>query len=143
MRRTASTRPSLIGLRKPGDLADPIGPHWVGLAMRDITALGGFTVVTLVTIAAIGFLLVSRRYGSAGIVAASVIGGTVLSNLLKTVFARPRPDLVAHAVEVSSLSFPSGHAMLSAITYLTLGALLAQSEQRPERRGYILGWPCC
>ena len=129
----------LIGLRKPGDLADPIGPHWLGLAMRDVTALGGFTVVSLVTVAAIGFLVVSRRLGSAGLLAASVIGGTVLSNLLKMVFARPRPDLVAHAVEVSSLSFPSGHAMLSAITYLTLGALLARSEERPARRAYILG----
>ncbi len=52
--------------------------------------------------------------------AVAVVGGVILSNLLKIGFDRQRPDVVAHLVDVHSLSFPSGHAMLSAVTYLTL-----------------------
>jgi hypothetical protein len=38
----------------------------------------------------------------------------------------------------ASLSFPSGHAMLSAITYLTLGALLARAQSRWRIKIFIL-----
>ena len=129
----------LTALRNPSDLADPIGPPWLEQVMRDVTALGGVTVVTLVTLATLGFLLVSRRYRIAALVLSSIIGGSLMSSGLKAFFARPRPDLVAHVVEVNSLSFPSGHATLSAVTYLTLGALLATTQTEASRRGYILG----
>ena len=36
------------------------------------------------------------------------------------------------------MSFPSGHAMLSAITYLTLGAMLSRIENQPTLRYYFL-----
>ena len=66
-----------------------------------------------------------------------MIGGAILTNLLKNVFARPRPDLVDHLVAVHSMSFPSGHAMGAAATFLTLGALLARTERKKVVRGYI------
>jgi undecaprenyl-diphosphatase len=56
-----------------------------------------------------------------------VLGGLAINNLLKLAFARPRPDFVTHAARVFTTSFPSGHATLSAITYLTIGALLARA----------------
>jgi undecaprenyl-diphosphatase len=62
----------------------------------------------------------------------SVVGGLLLSNLLKWSYARPRPDLVPAIVQVYSASFPSGHATMSAVTYLALGVLLA--EVHPARR---------
>ncbi|WP_163341824.1 phosphatase PAP2 family protein, partial [Escherichia coli] len=58
----------------------------------------------------------------------AVLGGLLLSNFLKIVFDRHRPDLVPNAPVELSASFPSGHAMLSAVTYLTLGALLTRVE---------------
>jgi undecaprenyl-diphosphatase len=64
----------------------------------------------------------------------------LLSNALKSIFDRPRPDLVPHAVEVSSASFPSGHAMLSAVAYLTLGALVAEVLPQQRFRVYLLLW---
>jgi undecaprenyl-diphosphatase len=36
------------------------------------------------------------------------------------------------------MSFPSNHAMGSAVTYLTLGALLARLEVKPRVKGYFL-----
>jgi undecaprenyl-diphosphatase len=127
----------LRGLRT-SDLADPVGPRWFEETVAEITALGGFGVLALVTLMAVGYLLMFRKWGSALTVLVATLGGTLISEGLKVGFARPRPDLVAHAVDVTSMSFPSGHAMLSAVTYLTLGALLARTQERRRARVYIL-----
>lgn len=128
----------LLALRQPGDLARPIGPHWLQLAMLDLTALGGGTVLALVTLLVIGSLLVQRKRGHALFIAIAVGSGGVLSAVLKTGYARPRPALVAHLVEVTSSSFPSGHAMNSAIVYLTLGVLLARAVPDRRFKAYVL-----
>lgn len=129
----------LLALRSPADTADPIGPRWVEVAMRDLTSLGGTAVLTAVTLATLGYLLLAGKRATAALVAVAVLGGSLLSALLKSGFERPRPDLVAHLVEVSSQSFPSGHAMLSAVTWLTLGTLLATVQPTRRLKAYVLG----
>jgi undecaprenyl-diphosphatase len=136
----AFDRAVMLALRETGEPEDPLGPAWVEFVARDVTALGGTAVLVLLTIAALGFLLLSRRWGAAIFLALSMLGGTLLSNALKSIFDRPRPDLVPHAVEVSSASFPSGHAMLSAVAYLTLGALVAEVLPQRRFRIYLLLW---
>ncbi len=128
----------LLALRT-SDHADPIGPPWFEGWVVDLSALGGFAVLALVTLFAIGYLLTLRRMADALMLLAATLGGTAISEGLKVGFSRPRPDLVAHIVETTSMSFPSGHAMLSAVTYLTLGALIARTQERRDLRGYVLG----
>ncbi|PWJ78432.1 undecaprenyl-diphosphatase [Pseudaminobacter salicylatoxidans] len=128
----------LLALRRPGDLATPIGPHWLQDAMRDLTSLGGVAVLTLITIVVIGYLLVVRQARTALFVFVAIAGGQVLGSLLKLGIDRPRPDIVPHLVQVQTLSFPSGHAMMSAVIYLTLGALLAQTLHDRATRIYVL-----
>ncbi len=128
----------LRALRNPGDLADPVGPAWLELAMRDITSLGSFTVVALLSLVAIGYLVIDGKRAAALFVLVAITGGVALSEGLKHLFARPRPDLVAHLVEVQTASFPSGHAMLSAVTFLTLGALLARIQSRRRLTAYVI-----
>ncbi len=130
-------RAVLLAMRS--DSGDPAGPPWLQGAARDITSLGSNTVLALVSLGVIGFLILSGAYGAALLVFASVSGGYALVTLLKDVFARARPDLVPHAVEVLSASFPSGHATLSAVTYLTLGALLVRVQAHSHLKAYILG----
>ncbi|MES1200423.1 MAG: phosphatase PAP2 family protein [Pseudomonadota bacterium] len=127
----------LLALRTH-DHHDPIGPAWFELAVTDVTALGGFAVLTLVTLIVIGFVIVRGKPAAALLIAASVLGGTLLSESLKVGFARPRPDLVAHVVEATSASFPSGHATLSAAVYLTLGVMLARTQEAWRVRIYVL-----
>lgn len=127
----------LLLLRDPLTL-QPLAPAWLTLAVQDITALGGTAVLTLLTLLGTGFLVIQRKYADAALVLAAITGGTLLSMLMKGFFGRERPDVALHLVDVSSLSFPSGHAMLSAVTYLTLGALLARSQERLRLRGYIM-----
>ncbi|MGD9966187.1 MAG: phosphatase PAP2 family protein [Hyphomonadaceae bacterium] len=129
---------SVLYALRTGDPSNPIGPHWLESWVVDLSALGGFAVLTLVTLLAIGYLLVLKRWGGALMLLAATLGGTAISEGLKVGFNRPRPDLVAHVVETTSMSFPSGHAMLSAVTYLTLGALIARTQSRRRLRGYIV-----
>ena len=135
----ALDRAIMLGLRVPGDLANPLGPGWLEEAARDITGLGGNAVLTLVTLASATYLAMTGKRRAALLLLVAVGGGTLLSTLLKSGFERPRPDLVPHQVRVYTASFPSGHAMISAVTYLTLGSLLARTESRRAVKGFLLG----
>ena len=115
----------LLALRSAADTADPIGPRWVEEMARDFTALGGVGVLALISLATVVYLLLMRKRHAAVLVLAAVGGGMLLSTLFKAGFDRPRPDLVAHLSQIYTASFPSGHSMMSAVTYLTLGALLS------------------
>ena len=116
----------LLALREPGQPTIPLGPVWLPQVMKDLTALGGAAVLTLLTLSVIGFLLLEGKGRIALLVVASVAGGLLLAGVLKSGFQRPRPEIVPHLTHESSTSFPSGHSMLSAVTYLTLGTLLAR-----------------
>ncbi|MEZ4732755.1 MAG: phosphatase PAP2 family protein [Caldilineaceae bacterium] len=128
----------LLALRNPANLADPLGPPWVEETMRDFTALGGGAILFLLTASVVIYLIILRRWRAALLIGLAVIGGAILSQLLKGAFSRPRPDLVPHGSYVYFASFPSGHSMLSAATYLTLGALLARLQKRRRLKVYVL-----
>ena len=117
----------ILALRKSTREPVPIGPPWLQEAARDITSLGSVIVLLIITFAVAGFLLLTRKPGVAWLMLVAVLGGLALNNLLKYVFARTRPDFVPHSARVFTSSFPSGHATLSAITYLTIAALLARA----------------
>jgi len=129
---------ALATLRDPNNLSQPIGPLWLGDVARDITALGSGSVIALITIAVLGLLLMERKGHLMWLVMASVFGGALMTALLKDAFARDRPSLVPHLARVTSASFPSGHSMISAVTYLTLGALLARTTKDPLIRFYFI-----
>jgi undecaprenyl-diphosphatase len=128
----------LLLLRTPGDHSRPIGPSWFKEAVRDITALGGTSILGIIVVGVAGFLAVSGLRHAAIMVLASVLSGVALSNSLKAGFSRPRPDLVPHDTVIYTASFPSGHATLSAVVYLTLGALLCRTQSSLAVKAYIL-----
>jgi len=111
-------------LRSAADPALPIGPAWMEGVLIDVTALGSPIVLGLIVLIITGYLLLEARYVTAVIVLLSSISGEILNETLKVFFERPRPSVVTHLRTVVTASFPSGHAMESAIIYLTLGALL-------------------
>lgn len=128
----------LLALREPGDPSNPIGPVWFEHAVADITALGGYVILTLLVLGVASYLLASGKRGTALLVVGAVGSGTLLSEGLKLGFSRPRPGLVAHLAEVQSASFPSGHAMISAIAYLTLGVLLARAHKQRRTKALVM-----
>ena len=130
----ALDRRILLALRTPGDPSQPLGSRSFQEAMRDITALGGFTVLTLVTVVAALAFAFHRKWRHAAVLVAAVLAAQFGSEQLKGLYGRPRPDLVPHGTYVYSASFPSGHSMLAATVYLTLAALIATLEPRRTTR---------
>ena len=135
---SAFDRSIILAFRDPGNLSAPIGPAWLQEAARDLTSLGSIVVLVIITATVAGYLFLARRQVAAWLMLFAVFGGIALSDLLKFAFARPRPDFVAPAARVFTTSFPSGHATLSAITYLTIAALLARSQSSSKIGRYFI-----
>ncbi len=128
----------VLGFRKADNPSLPIGPAWITSVLLDLTSLGGPTVITLVVLAVVGFLLLQTRYWTALFILVTAATGDLVNYAMKSVFARPRPSVVPHLREAFSSSFPSGHAMQSAIIYLTLGAMLMRVADRRSTKVYCL-----
>lgn len=114
-------------------------PGWVREVGRDITALGGVAVLTLVTSCVASYLFLEKKHHALILLIIATVGALLLSTLLKWLIDRPRPDLLEPLSYVVTTSFPSGHSMLSATVYLTLGTLLARLSKRWLLRCYIVG----
>jgi undecaprenyl-diphosphatase len=128
----------LKALRVAGEPNNPLGPKWFEIAAADVTALGSVAVLVIIVLVVSGFLLMQRRpLAVAGLITAG-LGGLAMSQTLKLVIGRERPPLEYRAVEAVNASFPSGHAMLSAVIYLTLGAILAKAMRRKRDKAYVL-----
>jgi undecaprenyl-diphosphatase len=124
-------RAVLMWFRTPQNVAVPIGPLWLQEAVRDVTSLGSFSILGIITVVAVLQFLLSGDRRLAVYVGGAVVGGTIVSTVLKDIFDRPRPDIPG-APHVFTASFPSGHATLSAVVFLTLAAVLAAATL--ERR---------
>ncbi len=128
----------LLALRTGGDLADPLGPRWLEEFARDITALGSPGVLAMLVAAVAVFLALAGRLRTSLFLLLATASGALATALLKQGFHRPRPDLVPHATYVVSASFPSAHAMVSAVVYLTLGALIARMVPQRRLKLYVI-----
>jgi undecaprenyl-diphosphatase len=129
----------LQALRSPTDPSKPLGPPWMEGALLDLTALGGPTVLGLVVVSIAGFLALQGRIRTASVIVMTAMSGELLNAVMKRIFNRARPSVVPHLRDVYTTSFPSGHAMESAIVYLTLGAILMRVAERRLTKLYCLG----
>lgn len=128
----------LLALRVPGEPRTPIGPHWLVEAARDVTALGSFSVLGILLAVVVAYLLLEGKRRTAALIAGAVVGGTIISTVLKRLFDRPRPDLTG-VTDVFTASFPSGHALVSAVAFLTIGTVLAGAAEKTSFRIFYIG----
>jgi undecaprenyl-diphosphatase len=135
---SATDNAILLAFRVPGHLATPIGPRWLLQSAIDISALGGFTFIWLFTLVVAGFFAMTRRWRALVIILAAIGGASLIDSVMKISFHRARPQVVPHLTYVTNASFPSGHAMISAATYLTVGAMLAHAQSAMRVRVYLL-----
>ena len=120
-------RTILIGLAKART-------PWLTVVAVDLTALGSVTLVVLIsTITLCVLLLLKDRMGALQLVAASV-GAGILTTTIKDYIDRARPEVVTQLVEVSGLSYPSGHSLAAASLYLTHSCVPASSKNRASNR---------
>jgi undecaprenyl-diphosphatase len=123
-----------------------VGQHRGSMAMeeigRDLTALGGVIVLSLITLFVVIFLILRRMWGAMLLLLAATVGGAIVTTIIKNLVDRPRPEIFVHRSYATSGSFPSGHSMLSAAVYLTLGSLLARFTKDLKLRLYFLFLAC-
>jgi undecaprenyl-diphosphatase len=115
----------LLWFRDSQDHAKLAGPTWITPFWLSISWLGDTAPRLVAAGLGITVLLWLRRWQRAVFVTGVLLSGISLSTLIKAWVARPRPDLVPHLDQVSSMSFPSGHALNSTLFYLTLALVLA------------------
>ncbi len=131
----------LLFFRVPGSPESLRGPSGLEYAVRDLTSLGGRPVLTLVTLGFSGFLLLRRQFGPLLLLWVVAIGGYLIMSEMKNFFARPRPEWTLRlSGESSPLSFPSGHAMMSTMIYMTLAVIAAESQESRLIRFYLVGF---
>ena len=134
----AFDRGVLLALREPGLPKDPLGPDWLTTAAADVTALGSLIVLALVVLVISGLFLSLGHRRQAAIMLLASIGGLVWSESIKAILDRTRPEEAYRVVAAMNASFPSGHTLLSASVYLTLGALVASFAQKRRVRAFAL-----
>ena len=128
----------LRALRTADDPSKPIGPVWMEFVFLDLTSLGGVSVLGFVVFIVAAFLCTQRRYRTALVILVTSISGELIDTAMKHFFMRPRPTVVPHLRDALDTSFPSGHAMDSAIVYLTLWAMLTRATERRVTKLYGL-----
>lgn len=124
----------ILSMRDVNDTANPIGPGWLEESARDITALGGIPILSLVTLFLVIYLWMGGDYRAVMFIVLVAVGGLLISFGLKHLIGRPRPDLISHGTQVYSLSFPSSHAMMSAAVYYAVGLLARESVVLRRRK---------
>lgn len=101
-----------------------------------ITTAGDVAVTTIVTIALLLWLLLKQPVQHFWLLLITTVGSAVSVEILKTVVARPRPELALLPLE--SFSFPSGHATIAVALYGTLAYILMQQTTVRWKRHVIL-----
>lgn len=129
----------LNALRQPGSSHAPVGPSWLRYFFTNVTALGSGALAVLFAVLIAGGLALQKRYLPILLITISLLGAGMLTGSLKSVFGRPRPPVEYRAIEADALSFPSGHSIISAVLYLTLGAMLARVTTQRRMKFYIIG----
>lgn len=120
----------LDALRRPGQPHVAVGPAWLSECMRDFTALGGLTLLTLLTVLSVGVLLAERRRIEALVLAICVPLAQLSSGLFKDFYERTRPSFAVYGDLPSSMSFPSGHSTTATAAYFILAVVVSGLDRR-------------
>ena len=115
-----------------------LGPAWFVESVSDVSALGGYPVIGIAVLFAVGALAVAGQRVAIGFLLFAIASGSVLSTALKLLFSRNRPDLVEQLDRTFTSSFPSAHAMVSMLAWLTLAAVLVRFVESARMRAFII-----
>lgn len=86
-------------------------------AMKAVTTLGNTAVLTAIAALVAVVLAGRRQWRPALLVSVGSLVGSIIMFGLKEIIERPRPPLPERMVELTTYSFPSGHAMTSTVVY--------------------------
>lgn len=125
-------------LRNPADATVAWGADWFQEMVMEISVLGGYTTLIIVSAVTLVSLMLLHQYQAALFLITVITTGSIVSSVLKEIFARPRPEVVEHLDRVFTSSFPSAHAMVSMLAWLTLAAVAVRFIPRHALRVFLL-----
>jgi undecaprenyl-diphosphatase len=128
----------LLALRSP-ETGAPTGPAWLPAVARDLTALGSAAVLIPLNVLMAAWLYLRREPIAAVGAFGAGLGAYGVSTGLKQLFGRVRPEAITHLVDVTSPSFPSGHATASTASYLAIALLLVPLSAPVAQRRLATG----
>ncbi len=111
---------------------------WLAEVLRDLSGLGSTVVLTLITVGCLCYTALFSSRMTAALVATSVITGTLLVGVFKALFGRARPDASYAEFIASGMSYPSGHSTMSALVFLTIGTVIANTRGLLSEKIFIL-----
>lgn len=109
--------------------------------MRGLSFLGSTIFLTIATGAIITWFALRKWGREAKLLAATMIGASLLNVTLKLAFKRARPVPFFDLLPPESYSFPSGHALTSACFFGAFAAIITARIKRKRPR--ILVWIAC
>lgn len=121
----ASNRPFEFDTEWMDEILEARSPVWEVPAQLMNTVGGGVFGVIVLPVAIVVVLLVVRRRWAALYFAVASIASAGLVQLLKNVFARPRPEDILVVADIGS--FPSGHVANAATMAVVLGFILQRT----------------
>ncbi len=119
------------------DLMGRIRTPLLTSVMIFITNMGDPVLIWAGTIVFICFLLYFKKREQAIFVTWTIVGGAVLNQVLKVSIQRSRPSGTS-LVEAWGWSYPSGHAMMSVLFYLSLGFFLMRRTRQPAGKAAVI-----
>ena len=118
--------------------SETFGPSWFVHLMSDVAALGGKVIIFFATSITIGYYWIRHEHKKLWKFVIVVIGGGTLLIGLKLAYAQDVPYEPVDLFISSIANFPSGHAMMSMIFYLTIAVFLTRKQRRTVVRKYTL-----
>jgi len=119
------------------EVSDPYGPAWLERTVVNLSALGSAAVTSLIVCVGALFFLLDKRPRQAillaGVTSLAALGMTGL----KLLIGRERPTIVEHIEVIRGLSFPSGHTLIAAVLYPTLGMLIASNLRQRHLKVFV------
>jgi undecaprenyl-diphosphatase len=115
-------------------------PFWDTVALT-LTWLGSGVGVTILMLIMMSLFLYFKRTIDAVTLAVLVIGGGILTTILKVAFRQIRPEVFPPLVKEVNFSFPSGHSMISFTFWGFLAAWLVLQDLKAPWR-WVIG-VCC
>lgn len=108
-------------------------PTWDRLVLM-LTTLGSVVGLTIMTLTLAALFLRYRRHLDAITLLAVMVGGGILSMVLKLAFRQIRPQVFPPLLKEVNFSFPSGHSLMSFCLWGFIAVwLLMQAPREPWR----------
>lgn len=133
----------LFWFRDGTDLRKLAGPAFLSHFWLGLSWLGNTLPRVLIALCVVLVLVVLRRWQTGLFFAWVLLSGLVLSTTIKHWVARPRPQLVPALDDVTSMSFPSGHALNSTLFYLMAFTVFAPFLRQRKWRWSLLAVAFC